>query len=348
MINSAANSYDETPLLEATPPLVEVKGLRKEFPIRKGFFNQKVGSVQAVSDVSFNIYKGETLGLVGESGCGKSTLGRCLLQLLQPTAGEVWMEGRELGSLSNAELRAQRRDMQIIFQNPYSSLNPRMRVDDIIAEPFIIHRLAKGPELTEKVHKLLDTVGLPREAASRYPHEFSGGQRQRIGIARALALQPKLIVADEPVSALDVSIQAQILNLLNDLKSEFGLTLLFIAHNLSVVEHISDRVMVMYLGKIAEIGSAESLYHEAKHPYTQALLQAIPVADPKLARARRKQRHLLEGDPPNPAAPPSGCRFHTRCPQADERCSSEIPEEQIFGVNQRVYCHYAGELPRPN
>lgn len=322
-------------------PLVRLEGVSKQFPIHKGFFGRRVGAVQAVTDVHLDIFPGETLGLVGESGCGKSTVGRCILQLLRPSAGNVYLDNQNLVTLNARQLRPLRRDMQIIFQNPYSSLDPRMSVGDTLAEPLHIHRLAKGPALRQRIAELLDLVGLPRDALRRYPHEFSGGQRQRIGIARALALNPKFIVADEPVSALDVSIQAQILNLLDDLKREFNLTYLFIAHNLSVVEYISDRVAVMYLGQIVELAPSDALYRRPLHPYTQALLSAIPVPDPT---ADRSHRTLLQGDLPNPANPPTGCRFHTRCPYAVEQCRQEVPQAVEYFPGHVAYCHRIPEL----
>jgi oligopeptide/dipeptide ABC transporter ATP-binding protein len=326
-----------------SPPstLIQLKGVRKHFPIRKGFFNRQVGEIQAVTDVDLDIFRGETLGLVGESGCGKSTIGRSILQLIRPSAGQVFLDDQELTQLSNKDLRPLRKDMQIIFQNPYSSLDPRMSIGDTIAEPLEIHKVATGPALRKRVSELLDLVGLPQDAATRYPHEFSGGQRQRVGIARAIALNPKFIVADEPVSALDVSIQAQILNLLDDLKKEFNLTYLFIAHNLSVVEYISDRVAVMYLGKIVEIAPAHELYERPLHPYTQALLSAIPIPDPT---AKKPERMLLEGDLPSPANPPSGCRFHTRCPYAVDKCKTDVPEGLEYLPNHIAYCHRIPEL----
>lgn len=322
-------------------PLIRLEKVRKHFPIHKGFFNRKVGEVQAVTDIDLDIFPGETLGVVGESGCGKSTLGRTILQLLRPTSGSVFLDNTDLTTLKNSQLRPLRRDMQIVFQNPYSSLDPRMTIGDTISEPLQVHHLYKGPALIKRVNELLDMVGLPRDAFRRYPHEFSGGQRQRVGIARAIALNPRFIVADEPVSALDVSIQAQILNLMDDLKKEFNLTYMFIAHNLSVVEYISDRVAVMYLGKIAEVAPAGDLYKKPLHPYTKALLSAIPVPDPTVDLS---QRILLQGDLPSPSNPPSGCRFHTRCPYAVERCKVEVPQGIEYLPGHTAYCHLVPEI----
>ncbi|MBO8127008.1 MAG: dipeptide ABC transporter ATP-binding protein [Firmicutes bacterium] len=316
--------------------LLEVKNLVKHFPITRGIiFSKQVGAVRAVDNISFTVNKGETLGLVGESGCGKSTTGRVILRLLEATSGEVRFEGRNILDLSPREMRELRKDMQIIFQDPYASLNPRMTVGDIIAEPLKIHGLAKGKERQKRVNELLEVVGLASYHARRYPHEFSGGQRQRIGIARALAVKPKLIICDEPVSALDVSIQAQVINLLQDLQKEFGLTYLFIAHDLSVVKHISDRVAVMYLGKIVELAEKNELFDNPKHPYTKALLSAIPVPDPTFKR----ERIILQGDVPSPINPPSGCRFHTRCPVAKDICKVKEPEYREVGPNHWAACH---------
>lgn len=302
--------------------LVSVRNLEKRFPIKGGIFGREISSVKAVSGVSFDIRRGETLGLVGESGCGKSTLGRCILRLIEPTAGEVLFDGHDVLKMNGKELRKLRRRMQIIFQDPYASLNPRMTVEEILGEPLEIHGLVEGADARHKrIFELLDLCGLRKEVVTRYPHEFSGGQRQRICIARALAVKPDFIVCDEPVSALDVSIQAQIINLMQDLQKELGLTYLFIAHDLRVVEHISSRVSVMYLGKIVETAGADELYAHPRHPYTQALLSAIPIPDPLL----KKERMILSGDVPSPISPPSGCSFHPRCPKAFEPCSIRAP-----------------------
>ena len=320
----------------AAEALLEVKNLVKHFPITQGvLLSKKVGAVQAVDDVRFSVQKGETLGLVGESGCGKSTTGRVILRLIEATSGEVRFDGQNILELSPKEMRELRKDMQIIFQDPYASLNPRMTVGDIIAEPLKIHGMAKGRERQKRVQELLDVVGLAAYHARRYPHEFSGGQRQRIGIARALAVKPKLIICDEPVSALDVSIQAQVINLLQDLQKEFGLTYLFIAHDLSVVKHISDRVAVMYLGKIVELADKNELFDNPLHPYTQALMTAIPVPDPTYKR----ERIILQGDVPSPINPPRGCRFHTRCPKAMDICKAEEPEYREVGLKHWAACH---------
>ena len=318
--------------------IMEVRDLVKHFPIRAGFFQRQVGAVQAVDGISFDVMRGETLGLVGESGCGKSTTARLLLRLMVPTAGSIKFGGREIAHIKGRELKALRRDMQMIFQDPYSSLNPRKTVGSIIAEPWVIHRIDPEGGRKRAVQELMDTVGLNPEHYNRYPHEFSGGQRQRIGVARALALKPKMIVADEPVSALDVSIQAQVLNLLRDLQRELGLTVIFIAHDLSVVRHMCDRVAVMYLGKIYELATSEQLYAHPRMPYTGALMSAVPVPDPRLARAKKRQ--LLVGDVPSPTNPPPGCRFHTRCWKAQEICRQEDPPLEIKEGGNLAACHF--------
>lgn len=315
--------------------LLEVKNLKKYFPIKKGIFSKTVAHVKAVDGVDFYVKNGETLGLVGESGCGKSTTGRVILRLLEATEGTVIFQGKDIMTLGKEELQEMRRNMQIIFQDPYASLNPRMTVGDIIGEALDIHRIAKGRKREEKILELLNEVGLRPQHIRRYPHEFSGGQRQRIGIARALALYPRFIVCDEPVSALDVSIQAQIINLMEELQEKFGLTYLFIAHDLSVVKHISDRVAVMYLGKIVELADKDELYESPLHPYTRALLSAIPIPEPELKR----QRILLEGDVPSPVDPPRGCRFHTRCREAQDICREQDPEFKDVGDGHFVACH---------
>ncbi len=318
-------------------PLLQVKNLVKQFPIKGGLLQREVDRVHAVDGVSFDLAAGETLGVVGESGCGKSTTGRCILRLIEPTSGEVTFNGRNVTSAGKNELRAMARDMQIIFQDPYASLNPRMTVGAIVGEALTIHKLTPTRDAYEaRIVQLLETVGLAADHMRRYPHEFSGGQRQRIGIARALAVDPKLVVCDEAVSALDVSIQAQVINLLEDLQEQFKLTYIFIAHDLSVVEHISDRVAVMYLGRIVEIAPANALYTNPRHPYTEALLSAVPIPDPKV----RRQRIRLQGDVPSPIRPPPGCHFHTRCPIAQKGlCDVQKPELKTVGEGHQVSCH---------
>jgi oligopeptide transport system ATP-binding protein len=319
-------------------PILEIKNLKKYFPVKGGFWSKTIGYVHAVDDVSFYLYKGETLGLVGESGCGKSTTGRLILKLLEPTAGKILFEGRDISRLDRQRLKSLRRELQLIFQDPYASLNPRMTVGSIVGEAFIIHNVGNGREVEDRTVALLQKVGLHADHMRRYPHEFSGGQRQRIGIARALALNPKIIVADEPVSALDVSIQAQVINLLQDLKGEFQLSYLVIAHDLSVVEYMSDRVAVMYLGKIVEMARGDELYENPMHPYTEALLSAVPIPDPRL----EKNRQILQGDVPSPINPPSGCYFHPRCIYRQDPCSQHSPEFYDTGDGHFVACPVRG------
>ena len=352
----AATVEPETGFQPTGDELLVVDDVKKHFPITRGIiFQKEIASVKAVDGVTFSIKPGETLGIVGESGCGKSTLARCIIRLLETTDGRIWFEGRDITKLSRTNMRPIRREMTMIFQDPYASLNPRKRVGFIIAEPLEVHGLGTEKEVKTRVQELLEVVGLNPEHYNRFPHEFSGGQRQRIGVARALAVNPKLIVCDEPVSALDVSVQAQILNLLKDLQDDFGLTYVFIAHDLNVVRHISDRVMVMYLGKVAEVADRHQLYTEPKHPYTGALLSAVPIADPELGRAR--QSIVLEGDVPSPVNPPSGCRFHPRCPRFQEgHCDVEDPPLYPFGGGHVAACHYplerwpmnADEMRRPS
>ncbi|HLM84727.1 MAG TPA: dipeptide ABC transporter ATP-binding protein [Solirubrobacteraceae bacterium] len=336
---SAAVASPPPALDGGVEPLLQVRDLVKHFPITRGIVVQhKIGAVKAVDGVSFDVQWGETLGIVGETGCGKSTTARLIMRLLDASAGEVRFDGRDITRLKGGALKAVRRAMQMIFQDPYSSLNPRKTVGSIIAEPFAIHRLERGKDERKRaVQELMEMVDLNPEHYNRYPHEFSGGQRQRIGIARALALRPRLLIADEPVSALDVSIQAQVLNLLRDMQRELGLTLVFIAHDLSVVRHMCDRVAVMYLGKIVEIGPGDALYGSPRHPYTGALLAAVPVADPSVQRG---ERSTLSGDVPSPASPPSACRFHTRCPKAQELCSIEEPLLEDKGTGTEAACHF--------
>ncbi len=343
-VDQTAQEHEVSELPEDV--IMRVDNLVKEFPITKGvFFKKQIGEVKAVTDISFEVKQGETLGLVGESGCGKSTTARCVMRLLDPTSGDVWFRSDKAGGVVNVstadknQMQTVREDIQIVFQDPYASLNPRMTVASIIAEPLTVHGEGSKQDRLDEVKRLLKVVGLQPEHANRYPHEFSGGQRQRIGIARALALNPSFIVLDEPVSALDVSIQAQVLNLLDDLQEEFGLTYLFIAHDLSVVRHISDRVAVMYLGRIVEMADRDALYERPMHPYTHALLSAVPIPDPTVEADR--ERILLEGDIPSPANPPSGCRFHTRCPIAVEgKCDVDEPQLQELESDHWVACHF--------
>jgi len=335
MAEAAVRGNGSTPPATANAPVLEVKGLKKHFPIKKGLLSRTAGYVYAVDGVSFDIKDGETLGLVGESGCGKSTVGRTVLRLIEPTAGSIKVSGEDIGGLGKSELRPYRRQMQIIFQDPFSSLNPRMSAGDIVGELLQVHEIAKGKAKEDIVAGLFERVGLRAAQMRSFPHEFSGGQRQRIGIARALALNPKLIIGDEPVSALDVSIQAQVINLLMDLQDEFKLSYLFIAHDLAVVEHISHRIAVMYLGKIVEYADKKTLFTDPQHPYTEALLSAVPIPNPAVKREKR----ILQGDVPSPINPPPGCHFHTRCPYAEERCRMEEPPLKQIAPGHTVACH---------
>ena len=319
--------------------LLEIKDLKKYFPIHGGWLHSKVGNVRAVDGISFQVYAGETVGIVGESGCGKSTLGRSILRLIEPTNGSIIFEGRDILKLSKSSMRTMRKEMQIVFQDPYASLNPRYTVFQTLSEPLEVHGLYDANDRKKQVHSILQRVGLDPSYSSRFPHEFSGGQRQRIGIARALVLNPKLMILDEPVAALDVSIQSQIINLLEDLQQEFNLTYIFIAHDLSVVKHISDRVLVMYLGHMAELASSKELFANALHPYTQALLTAVPIPNPRMKR----ERTILQGDLPSPSNPPSGCVFHTRCPIAKDICRSKVPQWREVMTEHFVACHFPAE-----
>lgn len=323
-------------MAESLSPLLNIENLKTYYPIKRGIFSKTVGYVKAVDGVSLTINKGETLGLVGESGCGKSSLGKTIMQLEKATEGSIYFDGKDLNKLNKSELLDVRTELQMIFQDPYSSLNPRKRIKDILEEPMRVHRKLAIKNYNKEVDRLLDIIGIPRTYKNRYPHEFSGGQRQRIGIARALTLNPQLIVCDEPVSALDVSIQSQILNLLKDLQKEYKLTYLFIAHGLDAVRYISDRIAIMYLGKIVEVGNKDEIFSSPKHPYTKSLLSSYPVPDPE---KRHKERIILKGDVPSPANPPSGCRFHTRCPIAKDICKSEEPK--LIGENQKVACWFS-------
>jgi oligopeptide/dipeptide ABC transporter ATP-binding protein len=334
---------DGTGAATRTDSLLEVEHVKQHFPIRKGLLNTVQGHVHAVDDVSFTLREGETLGLVGESGCGKTTLSRTLMRLIDPTDGKIAFRGRDITHASRRELRPLRTEIQMVFQDPYASLNPRKRISQIIGGPLELHGVGKD-EIAKRTKDLLERVGLQREHVNRFPHEFSGGQRQRIGVARALALEPKLIVLDEPVSALDVSIQAQIVNLLEELQDDFGLTYIFVAHDLSVVRHVSDRIAVMYLGRIMELSPAEELYSKPIHPYTSALLAAIPIPDPQ--ENRRRERIVVGGEPPSPVDPPSGCVFHTRCPRAQDICRSEIPRLSDYGNGHLAHCHFPLNVTR--
>jgi oligopeptide transport system ATP-binding protein len=325
-------------LKQVPEAILEVKGLKKHFPIQGGVLSRTIGYVYAVDGITFNVRKSETLGLVGESGCGKTTVGRCVLRLLEATAGEILFEGQNILSLNDEQMRRLRADMQIVFQDPYASLNPRWTIKDIVGEPLLVRKIAKGEQLRSKVLELLKMVGLSEDHMNRFAHEFSGGQRQRIGIARALALSPKFIVLDEPTSSLDVSVQAQTLNIIRKLQQDLGLTYLFISHNLSVIKHMSDRIAVMYLGKIVELAPKQNLFKHQLHPYTQALFQAIPIPDPEVQR----KRVILKGDVPSPVSPPNGCRFHPRCPVAIEKCSTEEPELVEVEPEHFTACHKSG------